>query len=361
VILDNNHHPLEAGAGNEAGDTSDDCDAGHIKRIASLHDPFTTSELASELHDAASPPAQAQPHTLPHASWPLQNQINQQSVDITQRTSALHFVPKASDSGNDGWTNEDTAELKHELELALGEQPVEPLSVGSSTTPSPQSIEALQNEIKSREREITEDILKELRDFSRRGSPARDLELCEQRETHVVEGGVVAMQQQEELVQPPVGDVQDLVEVEDANDHEDKEATEALLAAQPKIDEQRFRLRGVRTRQLSGYQTKTTQYRIVWGEYSHRSDSWFNEDEVGMSMACKPYSHDLALQMNICRVRKMRSSLQKGRNVFEYMVDALGVDNPWIAEDQLRISISPVFIAKLKGNQMLLLPFVPQN
>jgi hypothetical protein len=74
----------------------------------------------------------------------------------------------------------------------------------------------------------------------------------------VVEGGAVAMQQQEELAQPPVGDVQDLVEVEDANDHEDKEATEALLVAQSKIDKQRYRLHGVRTRQLAGHHTKTT-------------------------------------------------------------------------------------------------------
>jgi hypothetical protein len=63
-----------------------------------------------------------------------------------------------------------------------------------------------------------------------------------------------------------VGDQQDLVEVVNADDPKDKEATEALPAAQPKIpkiDEHRFQLRGVRARQLARRQTKTTQYRAV--------------------------------------------------------------------------------------------------
>ncbi|KAH6696527.1 hypothetical protein BKA61DRAFT_741680 [Leptodontidium sp. MPI-SDFR-AT-0119] len=45
-------------------------------------------------------------------------------------------------------------------------------------------------------------------------------------------GGAVAMQQQKELGDPDVGD-QDLVEVVDADDLEDKEVTEILLAAEP--------------------------------------------------------------------------------------------------------------------------------
>jgi hypothetical protein len=77
---------------------------------------------------------------------------------------------------------------------------------------------------------------------------------------------------------------------------------QALPAAQPKIpeiDEHRFRLRGVRARQLAGRQTKTTQYRVVWGEYPNRSDFWFNEDDIQISMPCEPYSQDLALQVDI--------------------------------------------------------------
>jgi hypothetical protein len=118
-----------------------------------------------------------------------------------------------------------------------------------------------------------------------------------------------------------VGRQQDLVEVVDADEPEDQEATEALPAAQPKIpeiDERRFRLRGVRARQLARLQTKTTQYRVVWGEHLNRSDSWSNEDGVQISMPCEPYSQDPALQVVIFRVCGMRSSLRKGRKVFEY-------------------------------------------
>jgi hypothetical protein len=54
--------------------------------------------------------------------------------------------------------------------------------------------------------------------------------------------------------------------------------------------------------------------------------------------------------MDIFRVRKMRSSLYKGREVFEYLVDAFGLDTrTWITEDQLRILLSTM-VAELKGN-----------
>jgi hypothetical protein len=72
--------------------------------------------------------------------------------------------------------------------------------------------------------------------------------------------------QEAELGQPAGGDRQDLVKVVDLDDPEDREATEDLLSTQPEIDgndEHRFRLRGVRARQLTGRQTKTTQYRVV--------------------------------------------------------------------------------------------------
>jgi len=71
-----------------------------------------------------------------------------------------------------------------------------------------------------------------------------------------------------------------------------------------------------------------------------------------LSPPCELYSQNLALQteMDIFRVRRMRSSLHKGRKVFEYLVDTLDLDNPWITEDQLRISISPILVAELKGN-----------
>jgi len=89
--------------------------------------------------------------------------------------SAFHFLPKPSDSGDDGWTNESMAELEKELGLALEEEQVKSLFAGAPTS-SPLSVEA-QDEIQSRERsETTGGILEELRDASRRGSPAQDLE-----------------------------------------------------------------------------------------------------------------------------------------------------------------------------------------
>jgi hypothetical protein len=57
-----------------------------------------------------SAPAQAQP---------LQDQTHQQGVgSITQSTlveSTLHSLPKSCDSGDDGWTDENMAELEKEL------------------------------------------------------------------------------------------------------------------------------------------------------------------------------------------------------------------------------------------------------
>jgi len=88
----------------------------------------------------------------------------------------------------------------------------------------------------------------------------------------------------------------------------------------------------MRARQLPGRQTKTTQYRVVLGEHPNGSDFWFNEDDVQISMpwpTCELYSQDLALQteMYIFRICGMRSSWRKGRKVFEYLVEALDLDD----------------------------------
>jgi hypothetical protein len=60
----------------------------------------------AEQHDVSSAPAQAQPQTLPQPSKLLQGRANQQGVgDITRSTSvesALHSLPRLSDSGDDG-------------------------------------------------------------------------------------------------------------------------------------------------------------------------------------------------------------------------------------------------------------------
>jgi hypothetical protein len=370
----------------EAKGASEDVDTRRIEQDARLYDTFATSKPAlaptesvdasgpwsapglgpCEQHGASSALAQAQLQTLSQSSKLLQDWANQQGVDDIPRStsveSALHSLPRLFDSGDDGWTEENMAELEKELGLALEEQQVESSSAGAPTSPSPRLVEAPQDETRSREiSETTGSRSEELQDARRRSTPAQDLEKWEQQETEVVvEGGAVAMQQQEELAaqkeelaQPTVDDQQDLVEVVG----DETEATEALPAAQPKIpeiDERRFRLRGVRARQLAGRQTKTTQYRVVWGENPNKSSSWFNFDDVQISMPrlpCELYPQQLALQdMDIFRVCDIRSSLLKGRKVFEYLVDAFDLDDStWITEDQLRISLSPILVAELKG------------
>lgn len=167
------------------------------------------------------------------------------------------------------------------------------------------------------------------------------------------------MQQQEELAaekeefgQALVGDQQDLVEVVDADDPENKGATKALLATQLEIDEHRFRLRGIRTQPLAGRQTKTIQYRVVWGEHSNRFDSWVNEDDLRILMlrpACGRSSQDLVppLERDVMRVYRMRyNRSSKGKKFFEYLVDK---SRTWITEDQLRISFKPMLVAELKA------------
>jgi hypothetical protein len=87
--------------------------------------------------------------------------------------SALYSLPQSSNSGDDGWTDENMAELEKELGLALGEQQVESSSAGTPTSPSLRSAEAPQDEIQSRQRsETTGGRPEELRDASRRGTPA---------------------------------------------------------------------------------------------------------------------------------------------------------------------------------------------
>ncbi|KAL2063229.1 hypothetical protein VTL71DRAFT_5033 [Oculimacula yallundae] len=388
VILDDNGAD-NAGAGNEVEGAFGHIDTRHIGWNASPH-IAASSELVStptesintsgpwydveetyyvepapgllprpyDQHGVPATLAQSQLQTVPRSSTPLQDQISQQDIDdITQSTSmesAPRSLLKPSDNGIDGWTDDSMAELEKELGLALEELQVELPSAGTPTSPSPRSAEAPPDGIQSREyTETTSSRPEELQDTSGNGT-AQGLREWELQETEVeVEGGPVAMQQQKGLGDPDVGD-QDLVEVVDADDLEDKEATEILLAAEPKIlVEHRFRLRGIRTQPLAGRQTKTTQYRIVWGDRLNRSDSWFNEEEIRISIlrpSCERSSQDsvLPVERDISRVHRMRlDKRSKGKGTFEYLVDE---PRTWITEDQLRISLSPILVAELKGS-----------
>jgi hypothetical protein len=380
----------------EAKGASGDVDVNtrRIEQDARLYDTFATSEPAlapTESVDASGPwstpgfgsceqgvpsaPAQDQPRILPPSSTQLQDQINQQDIgDITQGTSvesAPHSLPKPSDNGDGGWTEDRMAELEREVRLALVDQ-VQSTSARAPNSPRPCSVEASQDRIQSREcTETTGSRPETPRDASRPGTPAQGHEDWEQRETRVVEtpgkseprgeelvveAGGVAMQQEElegqkeELV--AVGDQQDLVVINDTDDPKDKEATEALPAAQLEIDKHRFRLRGIRARQLAGPHTKTTQYRVVWGKHPNRYDSWVSEDDMQMSMApppCERSSQDCIPQVerDVMRVHHMRCSRRsKDRKVFEYLVDELCT---WITEDQLRISLSSTLLSELRG------------
>ncbi|KAG0644942.1 hypothetical protein D0Z07_9333 [Hyphodiscus hymeniophilus] len=194
-----------------------------------------------ELYRATLP----QPQILPQSPKPLQDQIGLQGVhDITKSTpveSALYSLPQSSSSGDYGWTNETIAKLEKELGLALGEQQVESSSASTTASQSLRLAKAPQEDIQSRQQsETTGRRPEELQDTSRRETPA--LELWEK---------------------------PDLAEIIDTDDLKDREATKALLAAQskiPKTKEHFFRLRGIRVRQLVSRQTKTTQYRVVWGD-----------------------------------------------------------------------------------------------
>jgi hypothetical protein len=87
--------------------------------------------------------------------------------------STPYSLLKPFDNGNDGWINKYTVKLDKELRLALKEEQVELLLASAFTSLSPRSVEALQDEIWSREcSEPTSGRLEELQDASRRDTLA---------------------------------------------------------------------------------------------------------------------------------------------------------------------------------------------
>jgi hypothetical protein len=67
--------------------------------------------------------------------------------------------------------------------------------------------------------------------------------------------------------------------VNDADNPDGNEATEALPATQLDIEKYYVRLRGIRARQLAGLQTEATQYQVVWGETA------IDEDQLRISLS----------------------------------------------------------------------------
>ncbi|KAG4432844.1 hypothetical protein IFR05_011683 [Cadophora sp. M221] len=214
VILDNHDDLDKARSGGQAEGASGKVDTGRIELDASLHNSLPTSKLAlapTESIDTSCPwydveEARYVEETtrdlglmsstacllLPYNPNP-RSSLNHPSHCKIRPTSKMSA---SSDSGDDDErTDENMVELEKELGLALGEQ-VESSLASTPTSPSPRSVEAPQDKIRSRERsETTGGRQEELRDASGRGSPAQDLEWWEQRETDVlVEWGAVAMQ-----------------------------------------------------------------------------------------------------------------------------------------------------------------------
>jgi hypothetical protein len=398
MILDDD----ESYTGSDTDGATDDVHNGRVARDKSPHETLVISELALELvkpidkcglwydvedgcyidepapglgpcESKGVPPAlpQDQAQILLQSCTPLQDQINQQDTDVVTQSVSLEPAPfslfRPSNNGDDGGTNDGMAELEEELGWTLEEQ-VKSTSASAPTPSNPRSVEALPDEIQTRRHsETTGSRQEEPQEVSQHGI-GQGFEEGEQWKAKVVgEGKGVSKQQQERLAaqeEEPgllgVDDQQDLVEVVIADDSEDKEAFEALPVAQPKnpeIDEHCFRLRGIRARHLAGRHTKTTQYRVRWGRYPNRSDSWLNRDDVRISMPrppCKLYSQNpatLQAEMDISRVYNLRSIWCEGRKTLEYLVEAFGLDaRTWITEDQLRVSLSPTLAAELRGN-----------
>jgi hypothetical protein len=73
-----------------------------------------------------------------------------------------------------------------------------------------------------------------------------------------------------------------------------------------------------------------------------------------LTMPWPPFERELIhnAEMDIFRVREIRFSRPKGRKVFEHLVNACGLsESPtWITEDQLRISLKPMLVTKLKAS-----------
>jgi hypothetical protein len=162
--------------------------------------------------------------------------------------------------------------------------------------------------------------------------------------------GVEIWQQGELAGQTALGDQQNQAEVDDPDNPISREVTGTLPAAQLDIDSHHFDC--VEYAPSSLVEARQI-HRIVWGENPNRSNSWIKDDDVLMSMPRLPWkgsSQDLVpeVERNVVRVHRMRCSKRsKGKNMFEYLVDELST---WVTGDQLGILLSPMLVAKLKGN-----------
>jgi hypothetical protein len=252
----------------------------------------------------------------------------------------------ASDTGDDGWTKDRMADFEKEVDWALVEH-VQSTPANASGSPCPHLAEAPQDEIRSGGYTEAGSRPEEQRDTSRHDTPAQGLHWEQQIPQGVMETQRMELQE-EELA---VGDGEDLAAVDGADNPKDEEATKTLPATQLEIGQHYFRLRGIRVRQLTECQTKTTQYKVVWGEHPNRHESWIDQNNVRVLTLlppCKQSPRDLVSQLETAvRVYRMRRSRDSGsRKIFECLVEGVST---WIPEDQLRSSLSPTLLDELRG------------
>ena len=169
MILDDDG-PEEESTEDEADNDAGDIETGHTELDASPQSTLKTSERASRPkstdisgpwydveeeryvdwpapkfgprtpRDMSCSPAPDQTKTLPALSIPPQDQINEQRVcDITPSSFeefGAHSSNQNPNDSNNGWTEDQEAELENELTLALVEQG-NPLSTSAPSSPRP--------------------------------------------------------------------------------------------------------------------------------------------------------------------------------------------------------------------------------
>ena len=370
MILDNDDDLDKARSGGQAEGASGKVDTGRIELDASLHNSLPTRDLGL-MSSTACLLLPHKPNPRPSLNPPSHCKIRptnkMSAVSLEARRWSLHSTPSPSlstaammDGQMRTWLNWrkkwgwlwESSKRSHHRPAHLPPQVLARPRHHRTRSRVENAAKPMVDDQKSCETLV--DMIPQLRALETRVA-VQSLGRRELGEEALMEeaGGVEIRQQGELAWWPAVGDQPNQAEVDDTDDPMDKEATEALLATQLEIDKHRFRLRGIRTQQLPGRQTKTTQYRVAWGEHPNRSDSWVNEDDVQIltpRLLCERFFQNSVLHVgrDVMHVQRMRCSRRsKGKKIFEYLVDELST---WITEDQPRISLSPMLFAELEGN-----------
>jgi hypothetical protein len=188
-----------------------------------------------------------QPHSRYHSPRPSLDPINQHDDsdsddnDETMRGTSdepvSHVLLQPLDENGEGGSNENASKLERNMQLAFEEQ--EKLL----SAPAPSSHYPHRPSAEPSLLQLGQENDPSGTGYGKLEGPRQGFPLCSQNE--VGEAGGVEIQQQEELLgldkelgRPAMSDQQNLVEVVDADDPKNKEATEAPPAAQLEIDKE---------------------------------------------------------------------------------------------------------------------------